>query len=477
MRRVFPVALVATLLAASLLAAGATAQSTSLRDLLPAAAEIGPAFVVVEDRARSLDEQAAAFADAGDAAVRLAGWDWQENAFKVFQATALTDAGAPVATLDISLTRFASAAGAAEALPYFLQDRAAVLGQAEVPTPAPIGDEARAVGGILVGGAADVTLYVRSGPLLVRISATALAASPHAAPDQIARLILDRAGGLWQPAAGPQPGAGVLPETLPVTRAGCAAVEDAEALDIPAFSERYDGLPDAATTLSAMGWLDGAYRRFACEAPPPGGVGWVTLGVLRFADERAAAEAVGLLAKSRAQVAPLRPAAAVPLAGNAAALAGAAVNGTEYTLYLSDGPLLYRVTGVAPAGNPQSDVEAIAAALIAANTGGQGAGWPAPTPIVAAAPPPTATPVPTATPSPTPVPIPTATPLPLPTATFVPPPPPLPTATPVPTEPPPPTTIPVAIPTAAPTATPSPPPAALPTATPRVIRPPTPDAG
>jgi hypothetical protein len=46
-------------------------------------------------------------------------------------------------------------------MPYFLEDRAAILGQSEFPNPTPIGDETRAVNGFY-NGAYDFTLYVRS---------------------------------------------------------------------------------------------------------------------------------------------------------------------------------------------------------------------------------------------------------------------------------------------------------------------------
>jgi hypothetical protein len=156
-----------------------------------------------------------------------------------------------------------------------------------------------------------------------------------------------------------------------------------------------------------------------------------------------------------------------------AALTGPAVNGTEYSLYLSGGPLLYAVTGVAPdsGSDPRADVEAIAMALLAPNGPVQVQEFPTAAPVVSAAAPPTMAPIPTATPLPTlvPVPIPTATPIPPPTAA------PmraaLPTATPIPRTPIPTAVVPAAAPQ--PTATTGP----LPTATPRVIRPPTPDAG
>jgi len=144
------------LLISSIPAVTVTAQQSSLRDLLPSAAEVGPTFVVIDNHTRTLAEQASGFANADEAARLLAGWDWQENVFQVFQTAESTPAGAPLATLDISLTRFANAEGAALALPYFLSDRAAVLAQHEVKsqnlTPQLIGDETRVLNGPVEGG-------------------------------------------------------------------------------------------------------------------------------------------------------------------------------------------------------------------------------------------------------------------------------------------------------------------------------------
>ena len=151
------------LLIGSVPAVSVTAQDRSLLDLLPTAADLGPAFVVVDNRTRTLAEQATGFANADEAARLLAGWDWQENVFQVFQTVGSMSTGAPLATLDISLTRFANAEGAALALPYFLSDRAAVLAQHEVKsqnlTPRPIGDETRVLSGPVEGGD-DTTFYV-----------------------------------------------------------------------------------------------------------------------------------------------------------------------------------------------------------------------------------------------------------------------------------------------------------------------------
>src|SRR5215212_8482271 len=125
MRQVVSMLALFVLLMGSVPAVSVTAQDSSLRDLLPPAADIGPAFVVVDNRSRTLAEQATGFANTDEAARLLADWNWQENAFAVFEAAPQTSTGAPVSRLDISLTRFASSKGASTALPYFLQDRVA----------------------------------------------------------------------------------------------------------------------------------------------------------------------------------------------------------------------------------------------------------------------------------------------------------------------------------------------------------------
>ena len=175
------------LLIGSIPAVSVTAQQSSLLDLLPTAADLGPAFVVVDNRTRTLAEQATGFANADEAARLLAGWEWQENVFRVFQTAESTPTGAPLATLDISLTRFANAEGAALALPYFLSDRAAVLAQDEVKSQnlisRPIGDETRVLSGPVEGGD-DTTLYVRTGALLLRLSLTSTSGAPAMSPER-----------------------------------------------------------------------------------------------------------------------------------------------------------------------------------------------------------------------------------------------------------------------------------------------------
>jgi hypothetical protein len=479
------------LLAGSIPAVTVTAQQSSLLDLLPTAAEVGPAFVVVDNRTRTLAEQATGFANADEAARLLAGWDWQENVFQVLQTAESTAAGAPLATLDISLTRFANAEGAALALPYFLRDRAAVLAQHEVKSQnlsaQPIGDEMHVLSGPVEGGD-DVTLYVRTGALLLRLSLTTTSGAPAISPEEIAQGIVDRA--TTQPPSSTvavmQPATVPMLDALPLDYAACFSVAGEGEMDVPAVVERLATSAEASADLQTLGWQGGVYRQFTCK-PPAGRVGWVDISVHRFPDAVAAAEAVAYFAASRAESMDLQSVPAPTIGDNSAALTGPAVNGTEYSLYLSGGPLLYAVTGVAPdsGSDPRADVEAIATALLAPTAPVHVAEFPTPTPVPPAAIAPTMAPIPTATPLPTliPVPLPTATPIPPPTATPLPTAAPpmlaaIPTATPVATAPlPPPTTTPTPAATAIPTADSSVAPiSALPTPTPRVIRPPTPAA-
>ena len=478
MRLLLVVTLIGMMLLGSLASGlGVLAQEQPLVDLLPAAGDISADLVQSEDRTRTLDEQAAMFANAGEMIQLLTQWGWQENVFRVYQSTIPASNGAPSATIDVSLTRFASQDGAAAALPVFLQDRAAVLGQSEVQRPLQLGDETRALTGSTPQGD-DVTLYVRQGNLLLRVSVTTLQGTPIA-PERIAQGILIGVGAQPQPAVTEQPQivesgplASYLLADLPIPNASCFSLANEGALDLPALQGRFGGVNDLDEELQRMGWQGGDFRQFGCDAPPGGNAGWIDMTVQEFASPDDAAVAVYYFADARARSTNLQAASASPLGEATAALSGPGVNGEDYTLYFSSGPLLFSVTGVAPAGDPRADVGDVAAALYERSLGTPVSETPA---IVT--PQPTAPVIVQETPLPTPLPTiaPPATSTPIPTL--------VPTAVPLPTETPVPTTIPVVIPTstplptAVPTAAPPAPTATrttttAPTPTPRVIRPP-----
>lgn len=159
-----------------------------------------------------------------------------------------------------------------------------------------------------------------------------------------------------------------LPGSLPLSSADCFRIEGSEVFDFSSLLARFSDVPEAASTLQSLGWQAGANRQFACDAPPSGTVGWVDMSVHRFVDARSAQSALPFFATSRALSTALAPAAAAQLGDASSALTGNAGNGTEYTLYVAQGPLLFRVTGVAPTGNPRPDVEVITAGLIVGST-------------------------------------------------------------------------------------------------------------
>ena len=219
-----------------------------------------------------------------------------------------------------------------------------------------------------VEGGDNTTLYVRTGALLLRLSLTAASGAPAMSPETIAQEIVDRATS-QSPSSSltvMQPAAGSLLDTLPLDHAACFSVEGEGEMDVPAVIERLATDAGVSTRLQDLGWQGGVYRQFACK-PPPGRVGWVDISVDRFPDAASATEAVAYFAASRADGMDLQSVPAAEIGDSSAALTGHAVNGTEYSLYMSEGPLLYAVTGVAPdsGSDPRPDVEAIATSLLA----------------------------------------------------------------------------------------------------------------
>jgi probable HAF family extracellular repeat protein len=164
-------------------------------------------------------------------------------------------------------------------------------------------------------------------------------------------------------AQSPSPSA-YLPDILPLGHAACFRIDGDGTLDLSTLVERFANIPRAAAELKTLGWVTGAYRQFGCDAPPAGSAGWIDMSVHQFGDAASAAAAVPFFADARALGTKLQTAPAASLGESSAALAGPASNGTEYTLYASQGPLLFRVTGVAPVGTPKADVEQVMSGLL-----------------------------------------------------------------------------------------------------------------
>ena len=102
-----------------------------------------------------------------------------------------------------------------------------------------------------------------------------------------------------------------------------------------------------ADRLEELGWKAGWHRQFACDPLPAAGLNWLDMSVHRFGDAASAAAAVPFFAYARTVGTQLGHAPAKRLGDSTVAIAGPSENGTEYTLYVSTGPLLFRVSAVA----------------------------------------------------------------------------------------------------------------------------------
>jgi hypothetical protein len=136
--------------------------------LLPTAAMMPPGLVAAGDQARSAATLADSFADPPEAGRLLQSWGWREHVARSFVAGETGTANGTV-QFDVAVYRFANASGASQALPYFLDARAAALSLHGISAPA-VGDEARAIGGPVQEGQ-EATLYVRVADVLLRLTA------------------------------------------------------------------------------------------------------------------------------------------------------------------------------------------------------------------------------------------------------------------------------------------------------------------
>jgi hypothetical protein len=345
-------------------------QNRSLLDLMPGLPEDGSTIVVANEGERSCDEYAAIFFDPDEAQRLLADWGCRDNAFRAFAEAQPSDAGAPGAYLQVGVTRFESANGAAAALPYVVQNLRPAGAHRELPMASAIGDESRQFVAEVEGGI-DLTLLVRSGPVLIGISTLLTDGASGFDPVQVAEGIIQR----WQT---PPPGSGMtvprwdvapLLDAVPPHLPGCLRLTTEEPLDFDTLVTRFPGVPDAAARLGESGWRTGAHRSYACDPPPATGINWLDMSVHGFADEASAAAAVPFFSYARTVGTQLVAAPAMRLGGSTAALAGPSENGTEYTLYLSSGRLLFRVSAVSADESPQADVERVMRALFVSALG------------------------------------------------------------------------------------------------------------
>jgi hypothetical protein len=160
-----------------------------------------------------------------------------------------------------------------------------------------------------------------------------------------------------------------LPESLPLAHAACFRVEDEGTYSFAELTNLLGGTDDAAAQLSDWGWEGSSYRIFACDDPPGDEVGRVEVNAHRFKDAIAAQQAVDSFAAVRAEGGWLIPGPTPPMGDYGVSLAGPTTNGSEVTVYASQGPVVVRVTGVSADGIPFMNVLAVAQAVVATQEG------------------------------------------------------------------------------------------------------------
>lgn len=158
----------------------------------------------------------------------------------------------------------------------------------------------------------------------------------------------------------------VLLRALPIPRPGCFRPQGGGLLEFDELTRRFTKSNEAKSKLAAWGWTASAVREFVCASAAVDEVNWFEIGVHRFGTASDAHEAADYFAAVRAEAYGLKISGEAGIGSHAVSLSGAAPDGQEFTLYVSQGAWLVRVTGVSEWGNPESDVIAVAQGLLAA---------------------------------------------------------------------------------------------------------------
>lgn len=165
-----------------------------------------------------------------------------------------------------------------------------------------------------------------------------------------------------------------LPNVLPLGHAACFGIVDDGTFSFDRVVSRLGDGVEGQRKLEQWGWNGGEFRQFGCDGPPVGEAGWIDINLHHFANASAARQAVDYFVTQRIVDTSLTFAPPPDIGAYVVAVTGPAVNGTEYTLYTSSGATMLRVTGVSPSGIPESDVIAVARAIL----GGETSSFPTP---------------------------------------------------------------------------------------------------
>jgi hypothetical protein len=156
-----------------------------LATLLPTGDEVPAGLEMTQDGERTLDDVLSGFPD--EAAERFAAWGWRGNVVRAFHTPAGADVSpGAVDGVYVSIHAFATPDDAGDALAYIVDTHKrqdpAVVEQGHLG----LGDESRVLWGEQPYGS-EVTLYVRAGSVVIRLSANA----PDGDPSEVAWGLID----------------------------------------------------------------------------------------------------------------------------------------------------------------------------------------------------------------------------------------------------------------------------------------------
>lgn len=321
-----------------------------LSTLLPDALSLsqGQPFRLEAEGGRPLDEIADGFPDPAEASLLLREWGWQENAFRNYASD--TPPSGAVGYVELSFHRFATADGAAAALPYYAEARRA--GTALRPVDLGLfGDQSAAVTGPAFNGE-ELTIYARRGNLLIRATGIAPNGDPTADMVEVALIPLLRL--IDEPRVVTPELFGLLPTEANLPPALRLAEEHARSASTTAAT-----FADPAATerlFQGWGWRESASRVFLTEGwGTTAGTTRVEAVAYRWADEQAAAEALPYFLDTRAAALGLTERVAPAVGDEARAISGAVEGGREATVYARFGPVLLRFSAVGT-GDPMTDL-------------------------------------------------------------------------------------------------------------------------
>jgi hypothetical protein len=165
----------------------APADRTRARQWLPTTKTVGSGYEQSNNGTRDESEVAGSFPDPEDAAAKIAEFGWQENVFREYELTG--GAESDTTTINVSVHRFDSEAGAKDALTYFAEGGRVGQGLTAVDGAPKFGEGSVVLQGSIDGGNVYV-IYFRQNDFVIRIGGFSPTGDPAETTNGVAERIL-----------------------------------------------------------------------------------------------------------------------------------------------------------------------------------------------------------------------------------------------------------------------------------------------